>query len=145
NRIQGHIPKFDFSLPFVHSISTSAHKYPGCPMPSGIFMTKRKYQIAPPDDPIYIGSPDTTFAGSRNAISPVALWCYYANTNDDLEIDKAIKVEDTAKYAETKLKELDQEYGYKLWVARTPLSLTIRFRSPENYGHDIIFKYSLSK
>ncbi|CAF4680261.1 unnamed protein product, partial [Rotaria sp. Silwood2] len=96
NRIQGHIPKFDFSLPFVHSISTSAHKYPGCPMPSGIFMTKRKYQIAPPDDPIYIGSPDTTFAGSRNAISPVALWCYYANTNDDLEIDKAIKVEDTA-------------------------------------------------
>ena len=62
-RIKGHIPKFDFSLPFVHSIVTSAHKYPGCPVPSGIYMTKRKYQIAPPDDPEYIGYPDTTFAG----------------------------------------------------------------------------------
>jgi histidine decarboxylase len=146
HRIKGRIPKFDFSLPCVHSIVTSAHKYPGCPMPSGIYMTKRKYQIAPPDDPEYIGSPDTTFAGSRNAISPVALWCYYANTNDEMEIDKAIKVEDTAKYAETKLKELERKYqhkGYKLWVERTPLSLSIRFHNPEN--DDIIKKYSLSQ
>ena len=146
DRIEEHIPKFDFSLPFVHSIVTSAHKYPGCPMPSGIYMTKRKYQIAPPDDPEYIGSPDTTFAGSRNAISPAVLWCYYANTNDEIEIDKAIQVEDTAKYAEMKLKQLEQDYendGYKLWVERTPLSIVIRFRDPENV--DIIFKYSLSQ
>jgi len=146
HRIKGYIPKFDFSLPFVHSIVTSAHKYPGCPMPSGIYMTKRKYQIAPPDDPEYIGSPDTTFSGSRNAIPPVALWCYYANTNDAMEIDKAIKVEDTAKYTETKLKELERKYqpkGYNLWVERTPLSLSIRFRNPENA--DIIRKYSLSQ
>jgi histidine decarboxylase len=146
DRIKGHVPKFDFSLPLVHSIVTSAHKFPGCPMPSGIYMTKRKYQIAPPDDPEYIGSPDTTFAGSRNALSPAALWCYYANTSDEKEIEKAIKVQDTATYAETKLKKLGQEYqksGYKLWVHRTPLSLAIIFRDPEY--RDIISKYSLSQ
>jgi histidine decarboxylase len=146
SRIEGNIPIFDFSLPFVHSIVTSAHKYPGCPMPGGIYMTKRKYQIAPPDDPEYIGAHDTTFAGSRNAITPVTLWCYYANTNDQMEIEKAIKVEDTAKYAVEKLKKLEKKYqrkGYQLWVERTPLSLSIRFRNPEN--NDIIQKYSLSQ
>jgi histidine decarboxylase len=146
DRIKERIPKFDFSLPLVHSIVTSAHKFPGCPMPSGIYMTKRKYQIAPPDDPEYIGSPDTTFAGSRNAISPAVLWCYYANTSDEIEIEKALKVEETAKYAERKLKELEQNHqnsGYQLWVHRTPLSLAIIFRDPEN--RDIISKYSLSQ
>lgn len=146
DRIDGYIPKFDFSLPFIHSIVTSAHKYPGCPMPSGIYMTKRKYQIAPPDDPEYLGSPDTTFAGSRNAIAPAVLWCYYANTSDQEEIDKAIQVEQTAKYAEQKLKELDQEFqqqGYDLWVERTSLAISIRFRDPDN--KDLIFKYSLSQ
>jgi histidine decarboxylase len=146
DRIKKPVPKFDFALPFVHSIVTSAHKYPGCPMPSGIYMTKRKYQIAPPDDPEYIGSPDTTFAGSRNAIAPAVLWCYYANTSDEIEIEKVLKVEDTATYAETKLKELDHEcqrHGYTLWVERSPLAVAIRFRDPEN--RDIIFKYSLSQ
>ena len=145
-RIQGQTPRFDFSLPCVHSIVTSAHKYPGCPMPSGIYMTKRKYQIAPPDDPEYIGSPDTTFAGSRNAISPAVLWCYYANTNDEMEIDKVVAVENTAIFAEAKLNELDREYqthGFKLWVERSPLSLTIRFRDPENPA--VTLKYSLSQ
>jgi histidine decarboxylase len=155
HRIKEHIPKFDFSLPFVHSIVTSAHKYPGCPMPGGIYMTKHKYQIKPPDDPEYIGSPDTTFAGSRNAISPAVLWCYYANTSDETEIDKAIKVEETAKYAETKLKELERNYhrhGYKLWVERTPLAITIRFRDPSNPNNKdpntkdpVLLKYSLSQ
>ncbi|CAF1323689.1 unnamed protein product [Didymodactylos carnosus] len=142
-RMQQRGPKFDFSLKFVHSIVTSAHKYPGCPMPSGIYMTKHKYQIAPPDDPEYLGSPDTTFAGSRNAISPAALWCYYANTSVEKEITKAIEVENIAKYAEEKLTELDQNvYHGQLWVGRTPLSLALRFRKPND---DIIFKYSLSE
>ena len=146
SKIKGHIPKFDFSLQSVHSIVTSAHKYPGCPMPSGIYMTKRKYQIAPPDDPEYIGSPDTTFAGSRNGISPVAYWCYYANTSEKMEIDKAVAVEALAKRAEEKFKELEKKYqskGYDLWVERTPLSLSIRFRNPEN--DVVVQKYSLSQ
>jgi len=146
SHVQGYIPQFDFSLPFVQSIVTSAHKFPGCPVPSGIYMTKRKYQIAPPDDPEYIGSPDTTFAGSRNAISPSVLWCYYANTNDKMEMEKAIRLEKLSEYAEKKLKELERYYqrkGYKLWVERSPLSLSIRFRDPED--PDTIFKYSLSQ
>ncbi|CAF3940901.1 unnamed protein product [Rotaria sp. Silwood1] len=144
--IKENIPKFDFSLPYVHSIVTSAHKYPGCPMPSGIYMTKRKYQIAPPSNPEYIGSQDTTFAGSRNAISPAVLWCYYSSTGDKNETNKAIQVERTAKYAEKKLRELDEEFqkdGHNLWVKRTPLALTVRFRDPEEAT--IIFKYSLSQ
>ncbi|CAF1491491.1 unnamed protein product [Adineta ricciae] len=146
DRIKEHIPKFDFSLPFVHSIVTSAHKISGCPVPSGIYMTKHKYQITSYDNTEYIGSPDTTFAGSRNAIAPAALWCYYASTSDEIESERAVQMQDMAKYAETKLKELDQEsqhYGYNLWIARSPLSLSIIFRDPEN--EDIKRRYSLSE
>ena len=67
------IPKFDFQLPGIHSIVMSGHKWPGAPWPCGLFMTKIKYQLTPPDDPEYLGSPDSTFAGSRNGFTPVIL------------------------------------------------------------------------
>lgn len=146
NRIKEQVPKFDFSLPFVQSIVTSAHKYPGCPMPSGIYMTRRKYQLLPPDDPDIIGAPDTTFAGSRNAMAPVVLWQYYANTNDSIEIEKAVRREKISSYAENRLKALDQDYqthGHNIWVARSPLSLAIIFRDPDS--EDIVMKYSLAQ
>ncbi|MDN3680871.1 hypothetical protein QWZ04_11120 [Vibrio tapetis subsp. quintayensis] len=42
-------------------------------------MTKQKFMVSPPDNPEYIGSPDTTFSGSRNGLSPIVLWEYFAN------------------------------------------------------------------
>lgn len=134
-------PNFDFRLPFVHSIAMSGHKWIGAPCPCGIYMTKTKYQLRPPDNPEYIGSPDTTFAGSRNGLSAIILWDYLAKTSYEGEIEKALYTEKMAEYAVQQLKELEQHLGESLWVERTPLSLTIRFKQA---NPDLIFKYSLS-
>lgn len=134
-------PNFDFRLPFVHSIAMSGHKWIGAPCPCGIYITKTKYQLRPPDKPEYIGSPDTTFAGSRNGLSAMILWDYLAKTSDEGEMEKALYTEKMADYAVERLKELEQHLGESLWVERTPLSLTIRFKQA---NPEIIFKYSLS-
>jgi histidine decarboxylase len=134
-------PNFDFRLPWVHSISMSGHKWIGAPWPCGIYMTRTKMQLRPPDDPEYIGSPDTTFAGSRNGFSSMVLWDYLATHSYEAQIAKALRTEELAGYAEERLKALQDELGLELWVARSPLSLTIRFRKAVD---ELGFKYSLS-
>jgi histidine decarboxylase len=134
-------PNFDFRLPFVHSIAMSGHKWIGTPLPCGIYMTKTKYQLRPPDDPEYIGSQDTTFAGSRNGFSAMLLWDYLAKNSYAAQVNKVLYTENIATYAYLQLKALEEKLGEDLWVARTPLSLTIRFK---RVNDDIVFKYSLS-
>ncbi len=135
-------PVFDFRLPFVSSIVMSGHKWIGAPWPCGIFMSKVKNQLTPPDNPEYIGSPDTTFAGSRNGMSALILWNYLAKNSYDKQIEKALRCEDLARYAEEKLKSVQEAYNdIDLWVERTPLSLTVRFRKPND---EIVAKHSLS-
>jgi histidine decarboxylase len=146
------IPDFDFGLTvtdaetkrtwdMVHSIVMSGHKWIGAPWPCGIFMTKVKYQLRPPDDPAYIGSPDTTFAGSRNGFSPVILWQFLAQNSYDRQISRAREAQRLTRYLEQQLQQLSKTINKDLYVARTPLALTVRFRRP----HDkIIEKWSLS-
>ena len=135
-------PVFDFRLPFVNSIVTSGHKWIGTPWPCGLFMTKVKYQLVPPDAPEYIGSPDTTFAGSRNGLSPVLIWDFLAQNSYENLINRAVRCENLADYAEEQLK-IVQEYHPEidLYVERTPLALTVRFRKP---NEQIVYKHSLS-
>jgi histidine decarboxylase len=134
-------PDFDFRLPYVNSLCVSGHKWIGAPWPCGVYMTKVKYQLRPPDDPEYIGSPDTTFAGSRNGFSAIILWNYLAKTSHDAQIEKALAAESIAAYAEGQLLQLQERLQVDLWIARTPLSLTVRFRAA---NHDLVRKYSLS-
>ena len=134
-------PIFDFRLPFVHSIVTSSHKWPGSPLPGGVYMTKRKFTIAPPDAPEYINAPDSTFAGSRNALSPALLWMYYARTSYDQEMTRIVSALDRTAYFEARLRAIEADLGASLWIARSPLSLTVRFRRPNDA---LVFKYSLS-
>jgi histidine decarboxylase len=135
-------PDFDFRLKFVHSISMSGHKWIGAPWPCGIYMTRRQNQLRPPDDPKYLGSPDSTFAGSRNGFSAMILWNYLAKNSYESQIQKALRTEEIAKYAYDRLKELQDEFGEDWWIEQTPLSLTVRFKKTHP---DIIFKYSLSE
>jgi len=135
-------PVFDFRLPCVNSIVMSGHKWPGAPWPCGIFMTKVKYQLFPPDDPEYIGSPDTTFSGSRNGFSAVIMWDYLARHSYDRQMDAALRGEKLAQYAEAQLKTVQPFHqGIELWVERTPLALTVRFHKPND---KIVKRYSLS-
>ena len=134
-------PDFDFRLPFVHSIVTSSHKWPGSPLPGGVYMTRRKYTIAPPDNPEYIGAPDSTFSGSRNALSPAFLWSYFAATSYEQEVEKIVAAQERTAYFQKGLLDLEAKLAGPLWVARSPLALTVRFRRPSDA---LMWKYSLS-
>jgi histidine decarboxylase len=141
-RLPGQGPKFDFRLPFVHSIAMSGHKWIGAPWPCGIYMTKTKLQLKPPSRPEYVGAPDTTFAGSRNGFSALLLWSFIAQNSYDRQIDQIVQAEELAAYVYQQLRELQRTIKQPLWVERTwPCTLTIRFKAPSK---EIQAKYSLS-
>ena len=134
-------PHFDFRLPFVCSIVTSGHKFPGAPWPTGIYMTKTGLQLSPPSSPGFLG-PDTTLAGSRNALSTLIWWTYISTHNYDNQVEMVLRCLDLARYAESKLKQLEKERGEDLWVARNPSALNVHFKIPND---DIVYKYTLGK
>ncbi|MEU9130270.1 histidine decarboxylase [Kitasatospora sp. NPDC048540] len=145
------LPEFDFGitlptrefgdLDMVSSIAMSGHKWPGAPWPCGIYMTKVKYQIAPPSQPDYIGAPDTTFAGSRNGFSPLILWDHLSRHSYQDQVDRIRRAQDLAAYLEQQLRLLELEKDVELWPARTPGAITVRFRKP---SPELVAKWSLS-
>ncbi|MFD8996256.1 pyridoxal-dependent decarboxylase [Streptomyces abikoensis] len=134
-------PVFDFRLAEVHSLTMSAHKWMGAPWPCGVFMTRTGLQMIPPRAAEYIGSSDTTFAGSRNGLSALVLWDHLARNSYDDQIRKAVHAQRMAGHVHDRLLALQQEVAADLWVARSPQALTVRFRRP---NADIVRKYSLS-
>ena len=132
-------PVFDFRLPFVCSITTSGHKWMGSPWACGVFMTRRKLVLKPPSIPNYVGSPDTTFAGSRNAFSPLILWNYISNHSYDDQVKAVLKCFDDLQYISDELHKMESVPG-ELKIETTPLALTIRFKRPND---QIIRAYSL--
>ena len=133
-------PIFDFRLPFVSSIVMSGHKWQGAPWPCGIFMTRSKLVLKPPSNPDYVGSPDTTFAGSRNALSPLILWNYITTHPYEREVEAVMHCIDLAQFVRDKLVRLGEDLGEDLWVGKSPLSLSVRFKKP---NEAIMTKYSL--
>ena len=136
-------PKFDFRLEFVSSIVTSGHKWIGAPMPCGVYMMRNKYRIKPPDNtPIYIGSPDTTFAGSRNGLSCAVMWTYISTHSYEVQVQKVLHCLDLTNYAYMKLKKLEKDIKLDLWVTHShKYALSLHFRKPND---KLVFKYVLS-
>jgi len=64
---------FDFA-DGVDSISISAHKFIGAPIPAGVILAKRNNKDRIAKGVSYIGSLDTTITGSRNGHSSLFLW-----------------------------------------------------------------------
>jgi len=56
------------------SISISGHKMLGSPMPCGVVLAKKTHVDRIARSIEYVGTRDTTIAGSRNAVTPVILW-----------------------------------------------------------------------
>ena len=134
-------PVFDFQLPFVCSICTSGHKWPGAPWPLGIFMTKTGLQLLPPTTPEYIGSPDTTFAGSRNGLSALVWWTYISDYNYESQVEKMVNSLKLVKYTYEELEKVQKDICKDIWISYTPLTLSLRFMQPND---DIVYKYTLS-
>ena len=123
-------PVFDFQLDFVSSVVTSGHKWIGVPWPCGIYITKTKFQLRPPEKTqiTYFDSPGLTLTGSRNAHSVLVLWSYISTYSYDEQVKMGVEAEETACYAEKKLKELEAEIQQDLWVMRAPASLAVCFK-----------------
>ena len=134
-------PVFDFRIPEVMSISTSIHKWLGCPFPSGIYMTRRKNQLKPPTNPIYTGSADSTIAGSRNGHGVMILWDLLSRKSHRDLTQEAVKGEKIAKFTLKKFQDLEKSLEQDLWLSRSPGSLLICFKQPRK---DIVRKYSLA-
>ncbi|GHH24625.1 pyridoxal-dependent decarboxylase [Streptomyces rubradiris] len=134
-------PAFDFRLPDVHSLTMSGHKWMGTPWACGVFMTRTGLQMAPPKASEYIGATDTTFAGSRNGFSSLLMWDYLARHSYDDLARLAAECDGLAAYTHERLLALQEQLGDDLWVARSPQSLSIRFRRPRA---DIVHRYSLA-
>ncbi|MGN7613313.1 pyridoxal-dependent decarboxylase [Magnetococcales bacterium HHB-1] len=139
-------PMFDFRNDAVMSIVSSLHKWIGAPWPSGVYMTKVAYQLQPPSTAGYIGSPDTTFGGSRTAFSPLIYWDYIARHSYEDNMNKVISGLDCTDHCERELrlleKELKERFGPEvdLWIARSKLSLAMRFRAP---NPDLVYKWTI--
>lgn len=141
------VPEFDFSIKAVMSIVCSMHKWVGAPWPGGIYMTRRRFQLSPPDTAGYIGSPDTTLGGSRNAFSPMLFWKYFAKNGYKKNIKRAVKTESVAAQFETELRKLEAELQERfpkenvdLWIHRSQLSLAVLFRK---VNAEITYKYTV--
>ncbi|MDR2796034.1 MAG: hypothetical protein LBB47_04905 [Spirochaetaceae bacterium] len=135
------IPNFDFSLPDVHSLTMSGHKWIGAPWPCGIFMSKVKYQLLPVDNPAYIGASDTTFSGSRNGLSALILWDFIARNSVEKLVSRISTDLKKAKKFVNDLERLKAQIGIDIWIEHSANSLTVRFKQA---NPDIVFKYSLS-
>lgn len=79
----------------VMSINASFYKWFGAPYPCGVFMTQNKY-LMQAEIPDYIGSPDTTLGGGRNAFSPMYMWWRLMKTDVETE---SLSVVDSLKKA----------------------------------------------
>ena len=122
---------------------TNNHKWIGYPAPYGVYLTRNKYRIKPPDDtPIYIGYPNTTFAGSRNALSCAVLWTYISTHSYEDQVQKVLHCVDMAKYTYMKLKRLETNLNMDLWVSHSyEYSLSLYFQKPND---EIVYNFTLS-
>ena len=125
---------FDFNLP-IDSIAISGHKFIGCPMPCGVFIT-RKNLMTPLLKPIeYLNSVDSTITGSRNGLSSLFIWNVIETKGIEGFKKDVISIMDKSKYLLNELRKLNIS-SYK-----NELSSTIIFERPKE---DFVLKWQLA-
>ncbi len=127
-------PKFDFSEG-VDSISISAHKFIGGPIPSGMVFAKRQHRNRIANSISYVGTLDTTITGSRNGLTPLFIWSFIEKHGIDGIKMRVKKSQGIASYVERKLNEI----GYNAW--RNKDALTVVFNKP---SEEICKKHQLA-
>jgi histidine decarboxylase len=106
------------------SISVSGHKFVGSPFPCGVLITRRtlRERLARPVD--YIGSVDSTIAGSRSGHAPLLLWYAISQHGRDGLHRRAEQSRELAAYAVTRLNAI----GIRAW--RHPYAFTVVLPAP---------------
>jgi histidine decarboxylase len=120
----------------IDSISISWHKFIGCPIPAGIFITRKTAVLEPFSDSEYIGSEDLTVWWSRSGMAPLILGQHIEQRSAwfACELQHCL---DLSTYLIEEIKKHIPHYNP--W--KNPYSTTVIFRKPTDR---IIKKYSLA-
>ncbi|XP_057423747.1 serine decarboxylase 1-like isoform X1 [Lotus japonicus] len=128
-------PKVTFKKP-IGSISTSGHKFLGCPIPCGVVITRLEHVNALCRDVEYIKSRDVTITGSRCGLTPIFLW--YA-----LQEKGLIGLKKEAQKCITNANHLlDKLHENGIGAMQNKFSNTVVFERPLN--DDFVQRWSLS-
>ena len=111
----------------VDSVSVSGHKFIGCPMPCGVVLARRRHVDRVARSVEYVGCMDTTIAGSRNAFSPLILWCAIQRRGEAGLRQRAADCIARADYAIERFKAA----GVPAWRHRNSVTVVIPRPSPE--------------
>jgi histidine decarboxylase len=125
------LPFVDDPQPFnfaagVDSIAISGHKMIGAPFPCGIALAKRKLVERIARSIEYVGTMDTTIAGSRNALGPLFLWYAFRTVGLSGFRERVRECLDVAEHAVNRLSAA----GRGAW--RHKNSITVVFARPSD-------------
>lgn len=138
-------PHFDFRIPQVSSICASPYKWIGAPFPFGVYLTRGQFRLQPPVHPKYIGSPDSTFSGSRSGLACVYAWHYFATKTHAEHLQEVKALQAMVDYTYIELKKLEDrlQIGEKPFQVFAPnyLAPMICFTQPNQH---IIDTFSLA-
>ncbi len=117
-------PGFDF-VDGADSIAVSGHKFLGSPLPCSVVITKNAHRERAAQTVDYIGSPDTTIAGSRSGHTPLILRDAIDHHGGAAGLhQRAERSRALAAHAHTRLQQLG-------WDAyRHPHAFTVVLRTP---------------
>ena len=111
----------------IDSISISGHKMIGSPLPCGVAMARRTNVERIARRVEYVGTLDTTIAGSRSAITPLFLWYAFRTVGLDgfrRRLDNCFEIAD---YAIERLSAL----GRHAWRHKNSITVVFDRPSPE--------------
>lgn len=134
------LPWVDAPQPFgfdagVDSIAVSGHKFIGSPIPCGIVLARRRHVDRVARGVEYVGCMDTTIAGSRNALTPLILWCAIQRWGEAGLRRRVAWSLTMADYCIARL----QARGIPAW--RHPNSITVVFPNP---GPEVISRWQMA-
>jgi histidine decarboxylase len=122
-------PCFTFSNPAVSSISFSGNKWITTPWPTGVYMSRTLLRVSSAgyvtED---IESSEATLTQCSNRLTPLLLSHQIEYTTEQLEIEHVMYFFGLIDWFVGQLKELEIALGNSLWIQRSHLSLTVRFR-----------------
>ena len=82
-----------------------------------------------------------TFAGSRSGLSALVWWTFISTHTYEQQLESVLDCLKLAEYTEAELKKVQKEIGRDIWIARSPLALSLRFRKSNDA---IVYKYTLA-
>ena len=119
----------------IDSVAVSGHKFIGSPMPCGIVLARRRHVDRVARGVEYVGCMDTTIAGSRNALTPLIIWCAIQRWGEDGFRRRVAGCLAMADYCVARL----DGFGIPAWRHRN--SVTVVFPNP---GPDVISRWQMA-